>query len=74
MTVGRWAGWGAGPAGAGAVGGPSRAFLVCALLGSAVVTAVMVHDGRWVQALVGAAAVVYFGLRLFGGLGRRKEP
>ena len=71
--MGRWAGWGAGPAGAGSAGGPSRAFLGCMLLGSTVVSAVLVHDRRWLSALVAAGAAAYFGLRLFGGLGQRKE-
>ncbi len=65
----RWAGWGAGPSGAGAAGGPSRAFLSVALLGSAVVTGIFVRDRLWVQAAVAALASVYFLLRLFAGLG-----
>jgi len=66
----RWAGWGAGPAGAGATGGPTRAFLGAALLGAAVVAAVLVADGHIAAAVVAAGASVYFGLRLFGGLGK----
>ena len=69
-----WAGWGAGPAGAGSAGGPSRIFLLVALAGSAVVTAIFVRDGAWPQALAAAAAVVYFALRVFGGLGSRRKP
>ncbi len=70
----RWAGWGAGPSGAGAVGGPSRVFLGLALLGCVVVAAALAHDRRWVQASAAAAAAVYFALRLFGRLGQRREP
>ncbi len=70
----RWAGWGAGPAGAGAAGGPSRVFLAAALVGCAVVAAVLAHDRHWGQALVAAAGAVYFALRLFAGLGERKGP
>lgn len=69
-----WAGWGAGPSGAGAAGGPSRGFLWVALAGSAAVAVAMAADRRWPAALAGAAGVVYFGLRLFGGLGRRGKP
>ncbi len=69
----KWAGWGAGPSGAGAVGGPSRAFLALALLGAAAVAAVLYRDGKRVEALVALAAAIYFALRLFGGLGRRKD-
>lgn len=70
--MGRWAGWGAGPAGAGAPG-PTRVFLVVALGGAAVVTAVLVADGRPLAAAVAALAGVYFALRLFAGLGRERE-
>jgi len=69
----RWAGWGAGPAGAGSVGGPSRLFLVLALGASLVVAGVLVRDGKRIEAAVALAAAVYFALRLFGGLGRRKD-
>ncbi len=70
----RWAGWGAGASGAGAAG-PSRIFLALALVGCVVVAAVLLRDGRPLQAAVAALAAVYFVLRLFGGLGsrRRKE-
>jgi hypothetical protein len=67
-----WAGWGAGPAGAGSSGGPSRAFLVVALVASLVVGGILARDGRFPQAAVAAAAAGYFALRLFGGLGRRR--
>ena len=64
-----WAGWGAGPAGAGSSGGPSRAFLAVALVGSVVAAVALAADRSW-GALVAAGATVYFALRLFGGLGR----
>jgi hypothetical protein len=67
--VSRWAGWGAGPAGAGASGGPSRVFLVAALVGSAVVAAILARDGRLAAAGAAACAAVYFALRAFAGLG-----
>ena len=66
----RWAGWGAGPAGAGAAGGPSRIFLWVALLGSIAVAIALARDARWSGALVCVGAAGYFALRLFGGLGR----
>ncbi len=68
----RWAGWGAGPAGAGASGGPGRAFLGAALVGCLVVAAILAKDGRWGSAAVAALAAVYFALRLFTGLGSRR--
>jgi hypothetical protein len=67
----KWAGWGAGPAGAGASGGPTRAFLVTALAGCAIAAAFLVRDGRLAAAGVAAAAAVYFALRAFAGLGRK---
>lgn len=67
----RWAGWGAGPAGAGASGGPGRAFLGAALMGCVVLVAIFAKDGRWGSAAIVALAAVYFALRLFAGLGRR---
>jgi hypothetical protein len=70
MARGRWAGWGAGPSGAGATGGPTRAFLGAALLGAAVIALVLVVDDRYAAALVAAVAAGYFAMRLFGGLGR----
>ncbi len=66
----RWAGWGAGPAGAGATGGPSRVFLVLALVGSAATAVFLARDGRWPAAGIAAACAVYFALRAFAGLGR----
>jgi hypothetical protein len=68
--VARWSGWGAGPAGAGSTGGPSRVFLGLALLVCAGVAAVLARDGNAGGAIVAAAATAYFALRLFGGLGR----
>ena len=65
----RWAGWGAGPSGAGAAGGPSRAFLGVALAGSTGLAALLAIDGQWIQAGLLALAAIYFGFRLFGGLG-----
>jgi hypothetical protein len=65
-----WAGWGAGPAGAGSSGGPSRLFLGAALVGSAAVTVMLALD-RSAGALVAGAATGYFALRLLGVLGRR---
>ena len=66
----RWGGWGAGPAGAGSTGGPSRIFLALALAGCAVVTAALARQDNVAGALVSAAATVYFALRLFAGLGK----
>ena len=66
----RWAGWGAGPAGAGSTGGPSRIFLALALVGCLVVTAVLFKEGRLAAAGVSGAASAYFVLRIFAGLGR----
>ncbi|HTP49554.1 MAG TPA: hypothetical protein VMK42_02560 [Anaeromyxobacteraceae bacterium] len=67
-----WAGWGAGPAGAGSAGGPSRVFVLLALLGAVVVTAVLAKDRRFLEASVTALAAVYFGLRVAGVLGGRR--
>jgi hypothetical protein len=67
----KWAGWGAGPAGAGAVGGPSRVFLGAALVGCVVVAAVLLRDRKLTEAAVAAAAAIYFAARLFGALGGR---
>jgi hypothetical protein len=66
----RWGGWGAGPAGAGSTGGPSRAFLAAVFVGCLAVTAVFVKDGRLGAAALSGLAAVYFALRLFKGLGR----
>ncbi len=65
-----WAGWGAGPAGAGAAGGPSRIFLALALVAAVVVTIVAAVQHRWPAAGAGAVGAVYFALRLFAGLGQ----
>ncbi len=69
----RWAGWGAGPAGAGATGGPGRLFLAVALLGSAIVAYALWRDGKRVEAIVAGVAALYFALRVLGVLGRRRE-
>ncbi len=69
----RWAGWGAGPAGAGAAGGPSRIFLGLALALAVAAAVSLFREGKLVEGGVTAAAAVYFALRLFGVLGRRKE-
>jgi hypothetical protein len=68
-----WAGWGAGPAGAGAAGGPGKVFLAIALVGCAVVAYVLFRDGKRVESLVALAAAGYFALRFFGALGRRRD-
>lgn len=68
--MGRWAGWGAGPAGAGAAGGPSRPFLALVFLGALVVTGLLVRDGNLAAAAISGLAAAYFALRLFVGLGR----
>jgi hypothetical protein len=68
----RWAGWGAGPAGAGATGGPGRVFLAIAMLGCLVVAWILYQDAKRTESLVALAAAVYFGLRVFG-LGRRRD-
>jgi len=52
-------------------GGKATVFLVLALAGTALLAGVLVRDGQRAEALVVAAATVYFGLRLFGGLGRK---
>ena len=69
-----WAGWGAGPSGAGAAGGPSRWFLVLLLVASGVAAGVLLRDRRWLEGGVAAAGAVYFGLRASGRLGRREGP
>jgi hypothetical protein len=66
-----WAGWGAGPAGAGAAGGPSRWILVLLLLLCAVATVVMALTGNWLGAGVGVLAIAWFVARIFLGVGRR---
>ena len=67
-----WAGWGAGPSGAGSAGGPSRAFLAAALAGSALVAGLLARDGKAAPALLSALATVYFALRLMGRVGGRR--
>ncbi len=69
----RWAGWGAGPAGAGAAGGPSPVFLLAALVACGAVSAMLALEGRILPALVTGVAAVYFALRVFAGLGRKRE-
>ncbi len=66
-----WAGWGAGPSGAGTSGGPSRWFLGVALVLAAVVTGILASRHSWPGAAVGALATAYFVARTFFGLGRR---
>ena len=66
----RWAGGGAGPAGAGAAGGPSRLFLGAALVGTIVVAVVLASQARWAAAGVAGCGAGYFALRLFAGLGK----
>ena len=68
----RWAGWGAGPAGAGAAGGPTKVFLWIALVSCAVIAGVLAKERRFSAAAAAALAAVYFALRLFAGLGREK--
>lgn len=68
-----WAGWGAGPAGAGAAGGPSRWFLGAALVATAVVTVILAVRGQWGAAAVAAAATAYYTARFFFVLGRKRE-
>ncbi|WP_242395051.1 hypothetical protein [Anaeromyxobacter oryzisoli] len=66
----RWAGWGAGPAGAGASGGPTRAFLALAFAGSLAVAVISLVRRELPAAVIAGLAAIYFALRLFGGLGR----
>ena len=68
----RWGGWGAGPAGGGSVG-PSRAFLLVAMIVSAVFALKLVSDRQGWEAGAAGGAAVYFALRLFGSLGPRGE-
>jgi hypothetical protein len=67
----RWAGWGAGPSGAGAAG-PTRAFLAIALVGCAIVAGTLAVERRFAAAAAAALAAIYFALRLFAGLGREQ--
>jgi hypothetical protein len=66
-----WAGWGAGPAGAGSAGGPSRLFLWLLAAGGLAIGAALWRDGRTPAALFSAAAAAYFALRAAGVLGAR---
>ncbi len=65
-----WAGWGAGPSGAGAAG-PSRLFLVVALVSAGVAGGILFIDGKWVEGGAASLAAAYFAARLLG-LGRRR--
>jgi hypothetical protein len=69
-----WAGWGAGPAGAGAAGGPSRWFLLAALIACAVMTVILALRHSWLPDAVAALATLYYASRLFLGLGQRRGP
>lgn len=68
----RWAGWGAGPAGAGAAGGPGRIFLALMAVFSLAVAVALWREGRQASAAVALAAAFYFALRVAGALGRRR--
>ncbi|GEJ57519.1 hypothetical protein AMYX_22600 [Anaeromyxobacter diazotrophicus] len=68
----RWAGWGAGPSGAGAAGGPGRIFLGLMAVFSAAVAAALWREGRGAAAGVALLAAAYFGLRVAGVIGRRR--
>jgi hypothetical protein len=68
-----WAGWGAGPAGAGSAGGPSKLFLWAMMVGAAVVTVALALE-RSTLAFLGAAATVYFLLRAAGRIGPKGVP
>ena len=66
-----WRGWGAGPAGAGSQG-PSKAFLVIALVVSGIFSLKLASDGNGWEAGAAGGAAVYFAMRLFGALGPRR--
>lgn len=68
--MGRWAGWGAGPAGAGSTGGPSPVFLGAVLLLSTGMAVTSAIEGKVPGAFLAGGAAIYFALRLFAGLGR----
>jgi hypothetical protein len=68
-----WAGWGAGPAGAGSAGGPSRWFLAILLVGCAGCTVIMAVTRNWPGAGVAALVTGWFFARLFLGVGRAKR-
>jgi hypothetical protein len=67
-----WAGWGAGPAGAGSAGGPSKGFLLVATLAATGLTIFMAIDGKPAAFLTGAAAA-WFAARLFGLIGPKGD-
>jgi predicted cobalt transporter CbtA len=67
-----WGGWGAGPAGAGSQVG-SKVFVGIGLALAAVMSVALARDGKGWEAGVAGAAAIYFALRLFAGLGRRRE-
>ncbi len=67
-----WAGWGAGPAGAGSAGGPGRIFLGLMALFSAGVAVALWREGRPSAAGVAALAAVYFAARVAGAIGGRR--
>ncbi len=67
-----WAGWGAGPAGAGSAGGPSRWFLAVALVGCAACAVIMGVTRNWLGAGVASLVTLWFFARLFLGVGRPK--
>jgi hypothetical protein len=56
------------------VGGPSKAFLVVALALAAGSAFVLFRDAKGWEGGLATAAALYFALRLFGGLGRRRDP
>jgi hypothetical protein len=68
--MGRWAGWGAGPAGAGSTGGPSPVFLGAVLLLSTGMAITSAIEGKLPGAILGGIAALYFALRLGAGHGR----
>ena len=68
----RWAGWGAGPAGAGAAGGPSRVFLGALAALSLAAAFALWRDGRLSGAAISLLGGCYFALRAAGALGRRR--
>jgi hypothetical protein len=70
--VAGWAGWGAGPAGAGATGGPSRIFLGALAALSVAAAFALWRDGRPSGAAVALAGACYFALRVAGVIGGRR--
>jgi hypothetical protein len=70
--VAGWAGWGAGPSGAGASGGPGRWFLgVLAIVAGGVAVALL-RDKHHAGAMLAAGATGYFALRALGAIGPRR--